>query len=263
MGVAEDERREEWTREPGGLGHSDGSESLTGIGLPCGLGGNGDGGGQRCDLAAMSEQQQFSRPEAVLHHLRRKRPLDGYSIEKYVDNRGMHVYRLKRRNIPLHDDGFVDICLHDERTIGVEVVTSDKKAARGTVLVESDGRPSTDNARINVQMSDCATISTGSAAAAARSSAHRSATGRPMPGRTSRTGRTPETAHGDPNGNEALVQYAALGLLALICLKVLFSVINFLSILLLPFLYLYMAANCPDINSFDAKRELKRVLRGQ
>ena len=203
----------------------------------------------------MSEpQQQFSRHcEAVLHHLRRKRPLDGYSIEKYVDNCGRHVYRLKRRNIPLYDDGFLDICLHKNRTIGVEVVTSDKQAARGTVLVESDGKPSTDNARVNIQMSDCATISTGSAA---RSSS-RSRTV------TSRTGGTPETMQDGQGVNEALVQYAALGLLALIGLKVLFSIINFLSILLLPFAYLYMAANCPDISSFDAKRELKRVLRGQ
>lgn len=212
------------------------------------------------DLAAMSEpQQQFSRHcEAVLHHLRKTRPLDGYSIEKYVDNRGRHVYRLKRRNIPLYDDGFLDICLHKNQTIGVEVVTSDKQAARGTVLVESDGKPSTDNARINIQLSDCATISTGSAA---RSSSRGSTNSRTVPS-ASRTGRTPARAHDGQIGNEALVQYAALGVLGLIALKVLFSIINFLSILLLPFIYLYMASNCPEINSFDAKRELKRVLRG-
>jgi hypothetical protein len=67
-----------------------------------------------------------------------------------------------------------------------------------------------------------------------------------------------------PEESKRLVQYGLLFLAGLIVLKVLSdSTIGSLLVLALPLLYVYAMQTCPTISSFDAKKELKRVLRGQ
>ena len=64
--------------------------------------------------------------------------------------------------------------------------------------------------------------------------------------------------------SKRLVQYGLLFLAGLIVLKVLSdSTIGSLLVLALPLLYVYGLQTCPASTSFDAKKELKRVLRGQ
>ena len=64
----------------------------------------------------------------------------------------------------------------------------------------------------------------------------------------------------DQNGGLARLVLGLAGL-ALV-LRAVLSVLFGLWILILPLAYLYGVQTCPDPDSFAAKRELKRVLRG-
>jgi hypothetical protein len=61
--------------------------------------------------------------------------------------------------------------------------------------------------------------------------------------------------------NQELIRYAAAFFGGLLALKVVFQATAVL-LFVLPFLYLYLVQTCPPLSSFDAKKELKRVLRG-
>ncbi|KAL7483829.1 hypothetical protein ACHAW6_009473 [Cyclotella cf. meneghiniana] len=62
--------------------------------------------------------------------------------------------------------------------------------------------------------------------------------------------------------NQLILQYGLMLLAGLILLKIILNSLQSLSILLLPLAYIYAIQTCPTTASFDAKRELKRVLRG-
>lgn len=62
--------------------------------------------------------------------------------------------------------------------------------------------------------------------------------------------------------NRQLLQYGIAAFGALLALRVVAQTSTLLATLLLPGLYLYLVSTCPDMNTFDAKKELKRVLRG-
>jgi hypothetical protein len=60
-----------------------------------------------------------------------------------------------------------------------------------------------------------------------------------------------------------LVKYALLFIGVSAAMKVLFSMLFVFYLLAAPVLYLYALQQCPSPESFDAKKELKRVLRGK
>lgn len=60
---------------------------------------------------------------------------------------------------------------------------------------------------------------------------------------------------------ELYLKYALMGAGALLLLRAL-AVSTAIYVTLLPLLYVYGLATCPPMESFDAKKELKRVLRG-
>jgi hypothetical protein len=65
-----------------------------------------------------------------------------------------------------------------------------------------------------------------------------------------------------PEQQRQILQYAAGALLSSILLKVVFNAMFYLYIVALPLVYLYCVQTCPSNESFDAKKEIKRVLRG-
>mmetsp|Transcript_24394 Transcript_24394/g.40254 ORF Transcript_24394/g.40254 Transcript_24394/m.40254 type:complete len:284 (+) Transcript_24394:85-936(+) len=202
----------------------------------------------------MTNQRQLSpRTVAALNHLRRLKPLDGYAAEIY-NNFGKELIRLKRRNVSLHDEGFLDIVLYERRVIGIQILTSSGNVGRGLVLVNEDGNPCTsrDDSRITVNMTDVLT----SNSAAASSSTSRSSSG------SSAAYNAPPTNPLSNVDNENILQYGMMGLAALLVLKIVVNALSSLAFLLLPLLYFYASSNCPSSESFDAKKELKRVMRG-
>jgi len=66
----------------------------------------------------------------------------------------------------------------------------------------------------------------------------------------------------DTISNELLIQYGLMAIGALLILKLIFTALNMIILFALPVIYLYASANCPSNDTFDAKKELKRVMRG-
>ncbi len=203
----------------------------------------------------MTNSRLSPRTVAALNHLRRLKPLDGYAAESY-SYFGKNLIRLKRRNIPLKDEGFLDICVVNSRVIGIQILTSSGSVGRGVVLVNEDGNPCTrDDSPITVNMADALTANNNSASGASS---------------TRRNSNTSSAAayNASPTNplsnidNDNLLQYGLIGLAALVVLKIIVNALSNLAFLLLPLLYFYASANCPTSESFDAKKELKRVMRG-
>lgn len=176
----------------------------------------------------------------------------------------------------MHDEGFEEIVL-DRTTgnvIGVQVITSRGDVGRGLVLVDKHGklRREEDDVSVTVQLTSNTTenVSTGSGnnrGGTINTNSQRS----PLfsdPTRQNNSRATPPhlsniatTTLSDAN-NEVLIQYFVVALGILLALKIIYSALNVLAIFLVPVVYLYAAANCPNNNTFDAKKELKRVMRG-
>lgn len=66
----------------------------------------------------------------------------------------------------------------------------------------------------------------------------------------------------DPNDPTLPLKLFGGAVCAVILLKMLFSAMWFLWIIAFPVIILYAIQQCPSDASFDAKKELKRVLRG-
>ena len=62
--------------------------------------------------------------------------------------------------------------------------------------------------------------------------------------------------------NRDLVMYGGAAVVSAVLFRMLASSISSLSILLVPIGFFYLLSTCPIAESFDAKRELKRILRG-
>ena len=204
----------------------------------------------------MTNNRLSPRTVAALNHLRRLKPLDGYAAESY-SYFGKNLIRLKRRNIPLKDEGFLDICLINSRVIGIQILTSSGSVGRGVVLVNEDGTPCTKgDAPLTVKMADALTANNNSASEA--SSTRRNSSSSAAAYNAPPTNNNPLSNI----DNENLLQYGIMGLAALVVLKIVVNALSNLAFLLLPLLYFYASSNCPSSESFDAKKELKRVMRG-
>ena len=161
--------------------------------------------------------------------------------------------------------------------MGIRVFTSKGDVGRGIVLVDENGRPVRDgydkSAVVTVPMSNVS-----SAASMGDDATRGSATvGGSNPSRqrsdaaTSRTAtrsniNTGTSDYANPD-LDVVIKYGSIALGGLIALKVverlLSTAVNTLVLLLLPLLYLHLLSTCPTNESFDAKQQLKRVMRGE
>mmetsp|Transcript_6234 Transcript_6234/g.9587 ORF Transcript_6234/g.9587 Transcript_6234/m.9587 type:complete len:286 (+) Transcript_6234:71-928(+) len=182
----------------------------------------------------------------ALAHLKRLKPYDGWSIEKKRSE-----VRLLRRSVPLTDRYFQD--LHYESVSGNVVgIVSAGPPVKGQILVDSGGKPVGATAAIvfvKLWKPGPATVPNGGSTS--------TSTSRSMPSRPSE-----ETVPLSDEQKFELMKYAGYTLSAALFVRLLLSGLSFLSFLVLPALFLYAVQTCPSQESFDAKRELKRVLRG-
>ena len=63
--------------------------------------------------------------------------------------------------------------------------------------------------------------------------------------------------------NKEIVKHALMFIGAIAVLKVIVSSLLNFYIILFPLTYVYLLQTCPSVESFEAKKELKRVLRGK
>lgn len=184
--------------------------------------------------------------EAALKHLRRLKPLDGWSVESKGSSSHM---RLLRRSVPLTDNYFLDIHHDTESNQVVGILTNNRNGkAQAQVLVDRSGKPLGKTV-------DLLTVSTwkpggsfSSPSATSRSSAQ-----------SSNTTATPVLT---PEQNQEIIKYAGYVLAAAVALRIVFSTMYIVYILAFPLAFIYLVSTCPAEESFDARRELKRVMRG-
>eukprot|EP00540_Astrosyne_radiata_P008618 CAMPEP_0116838014 /NCGR_PEP_ID=MMETSP0418-20121206/8976_1 /TAXON_ID=1158023 /ORGANISM="Astrosyne radiata, Strain 13vi08-1A" /LENGTH=233 /DNA_ID=CAMNT_0004467967 /DNA_START=137 /DNA_END=838 /DNA_ORIENTATION=+ len=173
----------------------------------------------------------------ALRHLKRIRPNDGWSIEQRSSSRRV---RLLRRSIPVSGDVFFMDIHYDsvsEKVVGIMTMQRNGPH-QAQVLVDEHGRPHRSKTPVILQV----------------------------------TTYNPKSTHDDDSSssldslskeqNEKLIQYAAYAVGMAIAMKIILSAVFSLYILLLPIVYLYAVQSCPSQESFEPKRELKRILRG-
>lgn len=186
--------------------------------------------------------------QAALAHLRMIKPNDGWSVE----TENGKAFRLLRRNVPLSDNFFQDIHYCPINNFVVGVLTLDGSACQ--VLVDESGKPVSAVRVVSISTYDPSSAKNVNFAS---SRAHSDRQGSfSVPSNASPLNLTQEDS-------KKLAQYGLIFIASVVFLKVLAnSSVGSLLILALPLLYVYGMQTCPARTSFDAKKELKRVLRG-
>jgi hypothetical protein len=184
--------------------------------------------------------------QKALAYLQAVKPNDGWAIQNSGDNN--KTMKLLRRNVPVSDSAFLDIHYDVKRQVVVGVLTQDgstcqvlvdaqtKKPVNGVKIVSCKDYQYTPRTTNNNNVSTFATPS--------------------IPTNTPPNDLSSE----EKQLLEVYVKNALMVVAAVIVLKVLFS--TMLIVVVLPLLYGYLYSTCPPIDSFDAKQQLKRVLRG-
>lgn len=214
----------------------------------------------------------------ALNHLRSVKPNDGWSIEIQENKNDDDGLRLLRRNAPLTDHYFLDIHHAPKTNTVVGVLTKDGDTCQ--ILVDGNtGKPVLQK---KVAYVSCATTYKGykpltaserrSTSSAASSSAGRTRSSTNSSSNHNRNRNANPNAA--PNANpfadlseedkQLYMKYATMGVGVCIGFKILSNILgeSGLFFLILPGVYVYGLQTCPDNATFDAKKEVKRVLRG-
>lgn len=198
--------------------------------------------------------------QKALAYLKAAKPNDGWAIQATTttDDNNKKMIMLLRRNVPVSDTSFLDIHYDIKQQVVVGVLTDDGSTCQ--VLVDAQTKKPVSQVRI------VSCESSYQYAAAAAATATSSGTSRRNP--AANADRTTPTSNNNNNDLssqekqllEGYVKNALIAVAAVIALKVLFS--TMLVVVVLPLLYGYLYSTCPTMDSFDAKQQLKRVLRG-
>lgn len=217
------------------------------------------------------------RNEKALNHLKTLKPYDGWSLDAYTSISGKEMVMLKRRNVPLYKKGFEFIAYdeHDSKCIiGVTSSigdTENNSFCRGIILVDKNGAVARDHKEIRVSLKKTEVDGMkkeqelNEARQAKKRNLDSARKSRGNGERSSNSSGTDNTNLMPDLTNEQTSELAKLGLMFigfLTILKIfarLFTVANFI---IVPIVILYGMSTCPSNESFDAKKELKRVLRG-
>jgi hypothetical protein len=197
-------------------------------------------------LLTLSTMTSASAQEA-LSHLKKIKPLGGWSLESKNG-----VVRLLRRSVPLTDCSFLDIH-HDSASDCVVGILAQPKSGRASaqVLVDQDGKPTGTEVQV-VTVSSYDPNKRTSTASSGRTTERPAAT-------SSATNNTNTLSDEE---NKKLLQYAMYIVGGSIIFSIVSQAVFTLSLLLVPCLYFYALQTCPSEASFDAKKELRRILRG-
>ena len=221
------------------------------------------------------------RTKAAIRQLNVLKPTDGYAAESYQSSSGRVQVLLRRRNVQLGESGFEDLVLDPDTrcVVGVnEYIDPLNKYARGVVLVEKDGSVCRDHRevrRLTVPSVASQQPRSNNNTTNNDRSREQPETQRQNPQNNIISG--PSTVmsdavdaiaaltRGDPltsRHNLALMYSIGFVLVTTSILRVIMSAMFAIWILAFPLAYLCGVQACPTNASFDAKKELKRVMRG-
>jgi hypothetical protein len=202
----------------------------------------------------------------ALLHLKKLKPYDGWHIESRSSTKDC---RLLRRSIPLTDHYFRDI--HFDSTSGFVVgIIAPGNPTHAQALVDSKGKVM-GKTPVSITVTTWPTKATTlSSSTQARQSSIHASSRRTTIRATSEAASISDTftasTLSDPSlsdeQNRALVQYACYAIACAIVLRLLMTAFLSVSIFLVPAGYLYAIQTLPSLESFEPKKELKRVLRG-
>ncbi len=206
--------------------------------------------------------------QKALKQLTTLKPYDGWSLESYVSSASNKtLIMLKRRNVPLYKKGF-EFIYYDEsdskNIVGITSIIGDTDNSimcKGTVLVDHEGNVVREEKGVKLQVKKMekylekeineAKISREKNIKNAKEAQKNNEGSREpvLPGIT----------------DEQTSELAKLGLFligGLTILRIVSSLFFSVNFVLMPLIVLYAMSTCPENSSFDAKKELKRVLRG-
>lgn len=186
-------------------------------------------------------QSITSSSRQALAHLKRLKPYDGWSLETHSSTKEV---RLLRKRIPLTDNYFRDMH-YDSASGNVVGILTKGPPAKGQILVDSTGKATGKTPAI-VFVTTWRPTATST--------------------RASTTSQRETPAFTEPplsdEQNKELIKYAAYAIGGAMALRLLLSTFFALYVLALPAVFLYAFQTLPAAESFEAKRELKRVMRG-
>jgi hypothetical protein len=195
--------------------------------------------------------------QAALKHLKKIKPSDGWSAESRSTGSSVtvvHTVRLLRRNVPLTESYFLDLH-HDKESgnvVGILTPNRDGKA-QSQILVDENGKPQgskTALLRVSKWTPSASPLKTTESSSSSWTS------------RSTSGAADTNTGTLSLEENKELLKYVAYAIGGAVAFRLIFSAMFGLYVLAFPIVYLYLVQNCPTIESFNAKKELKRVLRG-
>mmetsp|Transcript_26037 Transcript_26037/g.30239 ORF Transcript_26037/g.30239 Transcript_26037/m.30239 type:complete len:317 (-) Transcript_26037:1745-2695(-) len=223
--------------------------------------------------------------EKSLTHLKVIKPYDGWSIETYTNSAGKELYMLKRRNVPLYKMGFEDIAYDEAGSKCVVGITSyigeteNSSSCRGVVLVDKNGTVTreqdkegqvritlkkdnghgkVDKAKKEKELNQMRQEMKNNLKNARESVRNRSSNN------YGRVQTNPNITNVPTLSDEQTAQMAKLGLIFIGVVTVMRIMYAFMFLgCLMPIVVLYAMSDCPTEETFDAKKEMKRVLRGK
>lgn len=192
--------------------------------------------------------------DAALEHLRSIKPNDGWSIEHKSGS--SNLVRLTRRKVPLTDSYFLDIhydAAETKQVVGILTTGSSGSKVQAQVLVDRNGRLTGPKIAL-ISVSGYPVKAGSRVAPRSASSASTSVASNSQP--------TIDIPTLTDAQNRDIVMYGGAVMVLAIVFRLLTASLVAMSALLVPMGCVYLFATCPSLESFDAKKELKRILRG-
>ena len=230
--------------------------------------------------------EQSPRTKKAFAHLTSVKPYDGWSIDMYLNSSNQNLVMLKRRNVPISDRGFAELALEKETGCVVGIVSHIGVAgncayARGVALVGKNGKllhgaeekrftidknsgPSDDEQEKKEELTEVRAEMKQNRKNAKNSMLTRDSIGRNNKIDSTSSSRRPPSVSGGltDEQNKQLIRLAMIVIGMAIIFRILSSAFLTCFALAIPAACLYAVRTCPRKATFDAKKELKRVLRG-
>lgn len=197
--------------------------------------------------SSSSRTNWSSATQDAIQRLRTLKPNDGWSIERKQLNNNPSLVRLLRRNVPVTDSYFMD--LQYDRTsnsiVGLLSFVPSNGKVQAQVLVDCKNGGKILNCHKEVKLISVV--------------------------RNTNTYATTRNSTKDADGimyteeqKQQMILYFGYAIVAMVLARIVFSTfILTISLFVVPIVYIFLLNNCPPDGSFDVKKELKRVLRGQ
>lgn len=185
------------------------------------------------------------RTKEAIAFLNSIKPTDGYSIGIYQESATKNrKVSLRRRNVLLHDETGFNELVWDTKSggvVGIQVSLEEQNRGMGLMLVESDGTVCIKQRAVNVVLHEPSKT--------------------PDRLKKMKKARKPQNQTLSDEDSAKLLQYGMYAIGGLIALQVFSSILPMLLVIMIPALA-YASTTLPPDESFDAKKEIKRVLRG-